>query len=154
MFRLVEAGQVDPSATSRSACAATGPASASSAWQADRGITSFFMHDVRRATGSRRSSSRTLAIVGDGPVFLTVDVDVLDPAFAPGTGHAGARRDDDRPTCSGPAATVAAELELVGAEVVEVIPTAVGSADVTALVADRIVREILNGIALRRQAGG
>ena len=45
---------------------------------------------------------------------------------------------------------MASELELVGAEVVEVIPTAVGSADVTALVADRIVREILNGIALRR----
>ena len=40
---------------------------------------------------------------------------------------------------------------LVGADVVEVIPTAVGSADVTALVADRIVREILNGIALRRR---
>ena len=40
---------------------------------------------------------------------------------------------------------------LVGADVVEVIPTAVGSADITALVADRIVREILNGIALRRR---
>jgi arginase family enzyme len=50
--------------------------------------------------------------------------------------------------------TVATELELVGAEVVEVIPTAIGSADVTALVADRIVREILNGIALRRRAAG
>jgi agmatinase len=46
---------------------------------------------------------------------------------------------------------VATRLELVGAEVVEVIPTAVGSADITALVADRIVREILNGIALRRR---
>ena len=49
---------------------------------------------------------------------------------------------------------MASELELVGAEVVELIPTAVGSADVTALVADRIVREILNGIALRRRAAG
>jgi agmatinase len=47
--------------------------------------------------------------------------------------------------------TVAAELELVGAEVVEVIPTAVGSSDITALVADRIVRETLNGLALRRR---
>jgi agmatinase len=33
---------------------------------------------------------------------------------------------------------------------VEVIPTGVGSADITALAADRIVREILGGIALRR----
>jgi len=42
-------------------------------------------------------------------------------------------------------------LELVGADVVEVIPTAVGSADVTALVAERVVREVLTGTALRRR---
>jgi agmatinase len=47
---------------------------------------------------------------------------------------------------------IAAGVELVGADIVEVIPTAVGSADVTCLVADRIVREILTGIALRRDA--
>jgi agmatinase len=35
-----------------------------------------------------------------------------------------------------------------------VIPTAVGSADVTALVAERAVRELLTGLALRRQAAG
>jgi agmatinase len=45
---------------------------------------------------------------------------------------------------------VAMQLELIGADVVEVIPTGVGSADITALAADRIVREILGGIALRR----
>jgi hypothetical protein len=32
-----------------------------------------------------------------------------------------------------------------------VIPTGIGSADVTALAADRIVREILGGVALRRK---
>jgi agmatinase len=46
---------------------------------------------------------------------------------------------------------LARQLEVAGADVVEVIPTAVGSADVTALVAERIVREILTGIALRRK---
>jgi agmatinase len=46
---------------------------------------------------------------------------------------------------------VAAQLDLVGADVVEVIPTAVASTDLTALVADRIVRQILNGIVLRRR---
>ena len=35
-------------------------------------------------------------------------------------------------------------------DVVEVIPTAVGSADVTALVAERVVREMLTGLALWR----
>jgi arginase family enzyme len=92
---------------------------------------------------------RTIGIVGTGPVYLTVDVDVLDPAFAPGTGTpepGGMTSAELLWACR----AVAEELRLVGAEVVEVIPTAVGSADLTALVADRVVREILNGIALRR----
>ena len=41
---------------------------------------------------------------------------------------------------------------MLGADVVEVIPTAVGSADITALAADRIVREILTGLVLARKA--
>jgi agmatinase len=45
---------------------------------------------------------------------------------------------------------IASHVELVGADVVEVIPTAVGSADITALAADRIVREILTGLALAK----
>jgi agmatinase len=46
--------------------------------------------------------------------------------------------------------TLASRLQVVGMELVEVIPTAVGSADVTALVAERVVREALTGIAIRR----
>ena len=33
------------------------------------------------------------------------------------------------------------------------IPTQIGSADITALLADRLVREVLTGIALRREGG-
>ena len=47
---------------------------------------------------------------------------------------------------------VAQRLEVIGADMVEVIPTGVGSADITALAADRIIREILGGIALRRRS--
>jgi agmatinase len=107
------------------------------------------MHDVREL-GIEAVVERTVEVVGDGPVYLSVDVDVLDPAFAPGTGTpepGGMTSGELLWACR----EVAQRLELVGAEVVEVIPTAVGSADVTALVADRIVREILNGIALRRR---
>jgi arginase family enzyme len=46
---------------------------------------------------------------------------------------------------------IAAQAKLVGADVVEVLPTAIGSADVTALVAERVVREILTGLALSRR---
>ena len=119
-------------------------------WQAKRGITSFFAHDVRKL-GIEQVIEQTVEIVGEGPVFLSIDIDVLDPGFAPGTGT---------PEPGGLSSTellwavrtVAAGLEVVGADVVEVIPTAVGSADVTALVAERTVREVMTGIALRRSA--
>ena len=92
---------------------------------------------------------QALEIVGSGPCFLSIDVDVLDPGFAPGTGtpEPGGLTSTELLWA---ARTVAAGIELVGADVVEVIPTAVGSADVTALVAERTVREVLTGIALRR----
>jgi agmatinase len=108
------------------------------------------MHDVREL-GIEEVVGRTVGLVGDGPVFLTIDVDVLDPAFAPGTGtpEPGGMTTVDLLWA---ARTLATELELVGADVVEVIPTAPGSADITALAADRIVREILTGIALHRRA--
>ena len=83
------------------------------------------------------------------PTFLSVDVDVLDPAFAPGTGTpepGGMTSADLLRACR----VLASRLRVVGMDVVEVIPTAVGSADVTALVAERVVREALTGLALRR----
>jgi agmatinase len=150
MYRLVEAGRVTPERYVQIGLRGYWPGEAEFAWQAEQGIVSFFMHDVRDR-GIRPVVEETIAHVGDGPVFLTVDVDVLDPAFAPGTGTpepGGMNSADLLWACR----QVAARLELVGADVVEVIPTGVSSADPTALVADRIVREILTGIALRRRS--
>ncbi len=149
MYRLVRDGHVDAGRYIQIGLRGYWPGESEFAWQAERGIVSFFMHDVRdRGIGD--VIAQTVEQVGSGPVFLSVDVDVLDPAFAPGTGT---------PEPGGMTSVellqavrlVAERLDLVGADVVEVIPTAVGSADVTALVADRVVREILTGIALRRR---
>jgi agmatinase len=149
MYRLVEAGRVDPRGYAQIGLRGYWPGEEELAWQAERGITSFFMHDVREL-GIGTVVERALAIVGDAPAFLTIDVDVLDPAFAPGTGtpEPGGMTPADLLLA---ARTVAARARLVGADVVEVIPTAIGSADITALVADRIVREVLTGLALRRR---
>jgi agmatinase len=150
MYRLVEQGHVDPARYVQIGLRGYWPGDKEFGWQADRGITSLFMHDIREL-GIEEVVSRAIPIVGGGPVFLTVDVDVLDPAFAPGTGTpepGGMTPVDLLWACR----TLAAGLELCGADVVEVLPTAVASADLTALVADRIVREILTGIAVRRRA--
>jgi agmatinase len=149
MLRLVEGGHVAPERYVQIGLRGYWPGASELAWQEERRITSFFMHDVRER-GIRAIVDETVARVGSGPVFLSVDVDVLDPAFAPGTGTpepGGMTAIDLLWACR----EVAARVELVGAEVVEVIPTAVGSADITALVAERIVREILTGLALRRR---
>jgi agmatinase len=148
MYRLVEQGHVDPRRYVQVGLRGYWPGEKELAWQRSRGITSLFMHDVRDL-GIREVVARALRVAGDGPVYLTVDVDVLDPAFAPGTGTpepGGMTSADLLWACR----EVAARVELVGAEVVEVAPTAVGSADITALVAERIVREILTGVALRQ----
>ena len=55
-------------------------------------------------------------------MLLTVDVDVLDPAFAPGTGTP--EPGGLTPRSSWGVRTVASSLDLVGADVVEVAPTA------------------------------
>jgi agmatinase len=148
MYHLVADGHVDPRRYVQIGLRGYWPGPVEFGWQREQGITSFFAHDVRDR-GIRAVVEEAIAIVGDGPVLLTVDVDVLDPAFAPGTGTpepGGLTPTELLWACR----TVAAGLDLVGSDVVEVAPTAVGSADVTALVADRIVRETLTGVALRR----
>jgi agmatinase len=151
MLHLVEQGHVDPRRYVQIGLRGYWPGEAEFGWQAERGITSFFRHDVRDL-GIRTVVERTLAAIGPGPVFVSVDVDVLDPAFAPGTGTpepGGLTSGELLDACR----WVAAGCDVVGADVVEVIPTAVGSADVTALVAERVVRELLTGLALRRRCG-
>jgi agmatinase len=149
MYRLVRDGHVAGERYVQIGLRGYWPGEAEFSWQRDQGITSLFMHDVRDL-GIRGIVERTIEIVGGGPVFLTVDVDVLDPSVAPGTGTpepGGMTSVDLLWACR----ELARRIELVGMDVVEVIPTAVGSADVTALVADRIVREALTGLALRRR---
>jgi agmatinase len=150
MYRLVEAGHVDPSRYVQIGLRGYWPGERELAWQRERGIVSHFMHDVRDR-GIRAVVADTVAAVGDGPVFLSIDVDVLDPAFAPGTGTpepGGMTSADLLLGCR----TLASALDVVGADVVEVLPDRIGTLDITALVAERTVREILTGIAIRRAA--
>jgi agmatinase len=151
MRRLIDQGHVDPARYAQIGLRGYWPGEVEFAWQAERGITSLFAHDVRDL-GIREVVCRAVAAVGAaaGPVYLTVDVDVLDPAFlggGTGTPEPGGMSSTELLLA---VRTVAAELDVVGLDVVEVIPTAVGGADLSALVADRIVREALTGIAVRR----
>ncbi|MGB9182447.1 MAG: agmatinase [Solirubrobacteraceae bacterium] len=145
MYRLVKDGQVDPAHYVQVGLRGYWPGEEAFGWQREQGITSLFMHDVRER-GIADVVGQVITTMGDTPCFLSVDVDVLDPAFAPGTGTpepGGMTSADLLWACR----TLAGRLHLVGMDVVEVIPTGVGSSDITALVAARIVHETLTGIA-------
>jgi agmatinase len=84
--------------------------------------------------------NRVREVVGDRPVYLTFDIDCLDPAFAPGTGT---------PVCGGLSSHQALEiirglggLRLVGADLVEVAP-AYDSGDITAFAGASLATEFL-----------
>lgn len=146
MYRLVESGHVDPTRYVQIGLRGYWPGPEVFEWQRHRGITALFMHDVRDR-GIRAIVDEAIAATGPGPVFVSVDVDVLDPAFAPGTGTpepGGMSSGDLLWACR----AIAGAVDVVGAEVVEVSPTAVGAADVTALVAARVVHELLTGMAV------
>jgi agmatinase len=81
-------------------------------------------------------------------VWLSVDIDVVDPGFAPGTGTPEPGGLSPRELLWA-IRRVGREIDICGVEVVEVSPP-YDHADVTALLANRVVLEALGGLALRR----
>ena len=77
-----------------------------------------------------------------GPVYVTVDLDALDPAFAPGVSHHEPGGMSTRQLLDSLRQIAASGATVVGADVVELNPTR-DINDVTAMVAAKVVRELL-----------
>jgi agmatinase len=105
--------------------------------------------DQLRTLGPGSFASLVRERIGTRPVFVTFDVDVLDPAFAPGTGT---------PEVGGLSTAEALAflralrgIQLVGADVVEVSPPYDGPGQQTALAAANVAYELLSLRALAPQ---
>lgn len=105
------------------------------------------MREVRRL-GLSDAASRIRQRVGNGPVFVSFDVDFIDPAFAPGTGT---------PQVGGPASWEALQMiegcagvRIVACDIVEVIP-AYDTAEITALAAAEVAYACMVLIATSRE---
>jgi agmatinase len=87
--------------------------------------------------------------VGDRPVYVSIDIDVLDPAHAPGTGTPEAGGLTSRELL----ATLRsfARLNLVGADIVEVAP-AYDYAQITGIAAAHVGYELLSALAATKAA--
>ncbi|KAI0128362.1 arginase family-domain-containing protein [Xylariales sp. AK1849] len=80
----------------------------------------------------------------DDPVYLSVDIDVLDPAFAPGTGTPEPGGWTTRELIR--VLRGIEELNLVGADIVEVAPAYQGVGEETALAGAQVVFEMLSSM--------
>jgi agmatinase len=54
-------------------------------WTLEQGVVMLTAQDVHEH-GPIATADRVREVIGDAPVYLSCDIDVLDPAFAPGTG--------------------------------------------------------------------
>ena len=94
---------------------------------------------------------RSTLTEGTEGVFLSVDIDVVDPGMAPGTGTPEPGGMTSRELIEA-VRRICTELPIVGVDIVEVSP-AYDHADITSLLANRIVLEVLSSIALRKKGG-
>jgi agmatinase len=105
------------------------------------------LEDLRAAGLAERIADR----VGGRPVYVSVDIDVLDPAHAPGTGTPEAGGLTSRELLI--ALRSFAGLHLVGADIVEVAP-AYDHAQITGIAAAHAGYELLSALAAGRAGTG
>ncbi|KAK8917784.1 putative agmatinase 2 [Metarhizium anisopliae] len=112
-----------------------------------------FAADDIDEVGTRGIVDGIMAVLGtEDPVYLSVDIDVLDPAFAPGTGTPEPGGWTTRELIR--ILRGVEGLNLVGADVVEVSPAYQGRGEETALAAAQVVYEILSSMVKRRLEDG
>jgi agmatinase len=122
------------------------------AWMAERDMRSYEMTEiVERGLDACLSEAFVLALQDCDAVFLSVDVDVVDPGLAPGTGTPEPGGLSSRQLLDA-VRRIAMELPLAGVDVVEVSPP-YDHAEVTAYLANRVVLEVLSGAAWRLRDG-
>ncbi|HET6872229.1 MAG TPA: agmatinase [Sporolactobacillaceae bacterium] len=78
------------------------------------------------------------------PVYVTIDIDVLDPAYAPGTGTAEAGGISSKELLEAIHLIAKSDLNVVGADLVEVAPP-YDSGEQTSIAASKFIREMLLG---------
>ncbi|HEY6537755.1 MAG TPA: agmatinase [Candidatus Dormibacteraeota bacterium] len=150
MRRLVESGAVPGSNFVQIGLRGYWPPREVFQWMREQGMRWHLMDEIWRL-GIGEVVRRAIAEALDGPelIYLSVDIDVLDPGFAPGTGT-------PEPGGMSPAdllraiRQVALCTNVVAMDVVEVAP-ALDPAELTAQNANRCILELLSASAHRRR---
>lgn len=150
MRRLLESGAVRGDRFLQLGLRGYWPGPETLAWMAGQGMRSYEMTEIV-ARGLEECLTEAFAIATDecDGVFLSVDIDVCDPGHAPGTGTPEPGGLTARQLLDA-VRRIAYELPVAGVDVVEVSPP-YDHADITSALANRVVLEVLSGIARRRR---
>ena len=149
MRRLIESGAVRGDRFLQLGLRGYWPDDATLDWMRDQGMRSYEMTEIHHR-GLNTVLDEALKTVMDGcdGVFLSIDIDVVDPGMAPGTGTPEPGGMTSRELLES-IRRICLELPVVGLDVVEVAPP-FDSADITAILANRVVLEAVSAIAKRK----
>jgi guanidinopropionase len=137
--RAVEENLIDPTATIQIGIRGTQNNTEGWDYSAQTGMRVVFCEELH-AKGPEAIAAEARALVGDRPVYLTFDIDCLDPVYAPGTGTpeiGGMTTHQAQVFLRGLSA-----LNYVGADLVEVSPP-LDNGTVTSLAGAALAFEIL-----------
>lgn len=150
MRRLIESGAVRGDRFLQVGLRGYWPEPETLDWMCDQKMRSYEMTEIgeRGMKTVLDESFARLTHQCDG-VFLSVDIDVVDPGMAPGTGTPEPGGMTSRELLEA-VRRVCFELPIVGMDIVEVSPP-YDSADITAILANRVVLEALSAIAKRKK---
>jgi agmatinase len=150
MRRLVESGAVPGHRFVQIGLRGYWPPPATVEWMRENQMRFFFMTEiVDRGLTPVVDEAVDYAGADSAGVFLSVDIDVVDPGMAPGTGTPEPGGLTSRQLLD-TVRRLSRELNVVGADIVEVSPPYDGPGEITSILANRVVLEILNGLAERK----
>lgn len=149
MRRLIEEGWVEGRNFIQVGLRGYWPDKATFEWMDQQGMRWHAMTEIEER-GSDAVIADAIAEALDGPevIYLSVDIDVVDPGMAPATGTPEAGGMLPRELLRA-VRQIAGRVELVGMDVVEVSPP-YDHAEVTAILANRVVVEVISAIAAKR----
>jgi agmatinase len=151
MRRLIESGACRGDRFLQIGLRGYWPEPATLDWMAGQGMRSFEMSEiVSRGLDDVLDEAISVAMDDCDAVFVSVDVDVVDPGAAPGTGTPEPGGLTSRQLLDA-VRRIAMETPVGGVDVVEVSPP-YDHAEITAYLGNRIVLEALGGIAWRRKS--
>jgi len=153
MRRLIESGAVSGKNFVQVGLRGYWPPPETFAWMKEQGLRWHFMREIEER-GSEAVIADAIAEALDGPdsIYLSLDIDVIDPGMAPGTGTPEPGGMLTREVLRAIRQIVGA-VDLAGMDIVEVSPP-YDQAETTAAAANRAALEAISALAVKRRDGG